>query len=63
MKPTRDQLIDLATELVEADDMCGICTACGEVADGVEPDARKYTCESCGENKVYGAGELLLMLF
>ena len=29
--------------------------------DGCEPDARNYTCESCGEPKVFGAEELLLM--
>jgi hypothetical protein len=26
----------------------------------VEPDARKYECESCGANSVYGAEELLM---
>jgi predicted RNA-binding Zn-ribbon protein involved in translation (DUF1610 family) len=40
----------------------GFCTACGEEAYGVEPDARKYECESCGERKVYGAEELLMMM-
>lgn len=39
----------------------GFCLACGEIADGVEPDAQRYTCESCGEQKVYGAEELALM--
>lgn len=43
------------------DGSMGGCLACGELADGVEPDAREYTCESCGEPKVYGAEELLLM--
>lgn len=40
----------------------GICIACGEDADGCEPDARKYECESCGVHAVYGAQELLFML-
>jgi len=40
----------------------GFCVACGASADGVEPDARGYTCESCGEPGVYGAEELLLMV-
>ncbi len=40
----------------------GFCTACGEEADGCEPDARKYSCEYCGEKAVYGAEELLLYL-
>ena len=40
----------------------GFCIACGEDAEGVEPDAREYECESCGEHQVYGAQELLLMM-
>lgn len=39
----------------------GFCIACGAYHDGVEPDARKYECEECGESKVYGAEEILLM--
>lgn len=38
----------------------GICKACGEDADGVEPDARNYKCEGCGESQVFGAEELLM---
>ena len=38
----------------------GFCTACGDETYGVEPDARRYQCEACGENAVYGAEELLL---
>lgn len=39
----------------------GFCTACGERVDGVEPDARGYDCECCGEaGTVYGAEELLM---
>jgi predicted RNA-binding Zn-ribbon protein involved in translation (DUF1610 family) len=40
----------------------GFCIACGAEADECEPDAREYECESCGENAVYGAEELLMML-
>jgi hypothetical protein len=40
----------------------GICLCCGADAEGVEPDARKYECESCGEPGVYGAEELLLSI-
>lgn len=44
------------------EDSCGLCIRCGETtAGGVEPDARKYECECCGENGVYGAQELLMM--
>lgn len=41
----------------------GICLACGEETDGCEPDAREYPCPSCGEKQVYGAEEVLLMIF
>lgn len=40
----------------------GFCIRCGAEAEGVEPDARRYECEACGENGVYGAEELLLRL-
>jgi len=43
-----------------ADDYIGICVRCGQEQEGVEPDARKYECDSCGANAVYGAEELLL---
>ena len=39
----------------------GACIACKAWAYGVEPDARKYECEECGEHQVYGAEELLMM--
>ena len=39
----------------------GMCIACGSFQSGVEPDARKYECESCGEEKVYGIEELFIM--
>jgi hypothetical protein len=40
----------------------GLCLACGEDADGCEPDARRYPCECCGERQVYGAELLLFCL-
>ena len=55
---TLDKVMDLA----QADDCRGLCVACGAEADGVEPDARRYTCEACGESAVYGAEELLMMM-
>ena len=39
----------------------GLCTKCAAEAYGVEPDARKYTCEECDEPAVYGLEELLMM--
>ena len=41
----------------------GFCIACGADAEGVEPDARRYRCDPCGEHKVYGAEELVIMTF
>lgn len=38
----------------------GFCLACGAETDGVEPDARNYECDVCGENKVFGAEEILI---
>lgn len=40
----------------------GFCVACGAEAEGVEPNARRYECEACGERGVYGAEELLMMV-
>ena len=57
MKIDMDQIM----EAVEMDDYRGFCTACGEEAFGVEPDARGYVCDSCDEAAVYGAEELLIM--
>lgn len=56
-KVSLNQILDA----VESGDYIGICLACGDEQEGVEPDARKYKCESCGADKVYGAEELLMM--
>lgn len=40
----------------------GICVKCGGEQYGVEPDARRYVCEHCGEHGVYGIEELALEL-
>ncbi len=53
--------IDRIMAAVEEDDNKGFCTACGDEAWGVEPDARRYRCKSCGQPAVYGAEELLMM--
>jgi len=50
-----------ATAAEVEDGTLGACLACGERADGVEPDARKYVCTHCKEREVYGLQELLLM--
>jgi hypothetical protein len=45
---------------VEEDNGLGFCKTCGAEAYNVEPDARNYTCESCGNADVFGAEELLM---
>lgn len=30
----------------------GICMACGEVSDSMEPDQTEGYCDGCGENRV-----------
>lgn len=58
--------IPLATlmEAIEERDQClshpGFCLACGERAEGVEPDACMYQCLFCEEKQVYGAEEIIL---
>ena len=46
---------------VAMEDQGGFCLACGEPASGVEPDARNYECECCGERQVFGAEEIVMM--
>jgi len=62
MSKPKDKLLTFTLEEVEPmlDDMGGFCRACGAEHYNIEPDARKYTCESCGEKQVYGAQERLL---
>ena len=57
--------IEEVMEAVE-ESMCdlsnpGFCTSCGAYHEGCEPDARGYKCEECGEHKVFGAEEIILM--
>lgn len=47
-------------EQAMAADNEGFCLACGQTEHGVEPDARKYKCNSCGAYKLYGFEELVL---
>lgn len=42
------------------DDDEGFCLACCNTQQA-EPDAAKYTCDTCGLPKVYGIAELVLM--
>lgn len=47
-------------EMYESGEDAGVCTACGHIAHGVEPDADGYRCEACGRYEVKGV-EILLM--
>ena len=49
--------------LIEEDDNQGMCKSCAYIQAGVEPDARNYTCENCGEDSVFGVEELLLEVY
>ena len=58
---TIDRIISAIESALTSTDNPGFCIKCGDDADGVEPDARRYKCESCGANSVYGAEELLIL--
>lgn len=59
---TLDRLEEAAKESMFGMENPGICIACGEDADGCEPDAENYKCECCGARQVFGAEGLLFML-
>jgi hypothetical protein len=47
--------------------MCGLsnpgfCLSCGADHDECEPDAEGYECYECGEHKVMGAENVLMMV-
>jgi len=46
------EYMDFLEEMVYDSVVAGICTTCKEQAQDVEPDARNYTCEVCGEQTV-----------
>ena len=39
----------------------GFCLSCENIATDCEPDTRERRCDSCGETKVFGVEELLIM--
>ena len=54
--------MSLADYMAASENYEGFCTTCQEVTNsGVEPDARRYECESCGNRTVYGIEEALVM--
>ena len=57
---TAERVAEAVEREFTALDNPGFCLACGAEAEGVEPDAEQYACESCGEPAVYGAAEILI---
>ena len=51
---------DRIEAVLENDENVGFCIYCGEEHSCIEPDARKYLCESCGEEAVFGAEQILV---
>jgi hypothetical protein len=56
----KDITFEAIAVAVALDDNIGFCLACGEEAEGIEPDAYCVKCKSCGKDKVFGAEEILL---
>ena len=52
--------IETVISACEDDANMGFCIACGEEHYSIEPDARNYKCDACGENKVFGAEQIIL---
>jgi len=59
---TEKRIISAVKRRNQTLDNPGFCKACGHEQEGCEPDARNYTCDSCGKNQVFGAEELLFDL-
>ena len=57
---TVERVMDAARRQMISLDDPGFCLACGHEQGGCEPDMRKGKCESCGEDEVYGADDLLM---
>jgi len=58
---TPDEILAEAEDQMFGMENNGICINCGALRGMCEPDAREYPCDDCGQNKVYGAAELLMM--
>ena len=54
--------VDRIIEAIEADEYSGFCWSCGAECYGIEPDASGCECEECGEPKVMGAEDCLLLI-
>jgi hypothetical protein len=52
--------VESLLDAMEQDLGVGVCLACYEEQDQVEPDGQGLLCESCGEHAVYGV-EIIVM--
>ena len=59
---TEERIMAAAEDHMLSLDYIGFCIICGAESHGVEPDARRYACEACGERGVYGAEELAMRI-
>jgi hypothetical protein len=58
-----DELMQAVRTSMFGTEYVSYCLGCGaQHFSGYEPDTRGGECESCGESKVYGAEEVLLMV-
>ena len=57
---TDDVVIEAQERRETTLDNPGFCLVCGLEAEGCEPDARNYECESCGAEQVFGVEELVM---
>ena len=60
---TDERLQAMSEARIGSLDNPGVCLACGEDADGVEPDAEQYECEYCGARQVYGEESAAMKMF
>jgi len=51
---------EIIREATFGESMEGVCVRCGNPQGPVEPDARNYRCEACGELAVYGIEQAVL---
>jgi hypothetical protein len=47
--------------ITDSENNAGVCLACLALASGVEPDARRYRCDNCDQQMVYGLEQALIM--
>ena len=59
----KNGILETALGLLEndPDTIEGVCTACGNIQSGAEPDAEGLPCESCDSLSVCGAENVVLM--